>query len=181
MKRIAFLVFTNANGKVRLTPFVIVCSLRPISFGGQVALELVIDHAGGRKSWMNRELFFSWLHRASNFIARILQRKISLLLDNASYRGTALDVPELSYIHIYFLPKRTTPILQPIDLGLIASIKRKYRRRQCKHAVDLIEIGIERNLYKVDIKLAINWFYGIWDRIPKRIIRNCWAWPKLIY
>ena len=88
--------------------------------------------------------------------------------------------PKLSHIQIYFLLKGTTPIVQPLDLGVIAYIKLKYRRRQCKHAVDLIESGIERNLYKVDIQLAITWFYDIWDRIPNRIIRNCWAKSKLI-
>lgn len=43
------------------------------------------------------------------------------------------------------------------------------------YAVDLIYSGFKGDPYKVDISMAGQWLYTIWDRPQNDIIYNCWA------
>ena len=50
-----------------------------------------------------------------------------------------------------------------MDLIVIACIKRWYKKREVKRAVDLFENSERENLYKIDIKLAGLWISSIWS------------------
>ena len=56
---------------------------------------------------------------------------------------------------LYVLPKCATSILQPLDMGIIASTKKMYQFKLSERAVLLIDDGISEDLYKNDIKQAI--------------------------
>jgi len=49
-------------------------------------------------------------------------RKILLILDNPPYH----KISNCSAIEILFLPKNTTALLQPLDLGIIKAFKNNY-------------------------------------------------------
>ena len=104
---------------------------------------------------MNRELFFAWLHRVDDYIARTEGRKILLLVDNASVHGSEENHPVLSNVHLHFLPKNTTAILQPLDAGVIACVKKRYQKKQIERGIDLIEQGNLDSIYNVDLKSAM--------------------------
>ncbi len=84
-------------------------------------------------------------------------RKVLLFIDNASAHETIENLPTLKHIHIEFLSKRKTLLLQPLDLEVIACLKSRYKRKVVQRAVDLIEDRHSEILYRVDLKLA-----GIW-------------------
>jgi len=50
-----------------------------------------------------------------------------LILDNASVHGIASDL-ELKHLKIIFLPPNTTSMTQPMDAGIIQTIKLRYRK-----------------------------------------------------
>ena len=50
---------------------------------------------------------------------------MQLLIDNASCRGQTDNLPYLRYVRVHFLPKGTTSVLQPLDQGLIACMKKR--------------------------------------------------------
>ena len=52
-------------------------------------------------------------------------RKIDLFVDNFSGH----TVPELNNIRIHFFPANTTSVLQPLDQGIIRSVKSYYRKQ----------------------------------------------------
>ena len=100
------------------------------------------DYHANRKSWMTTELFVSWLYRFSSFISRSNpQRRVILLLDNCSAHGSAESLPNLSNVDYQFLRPNTTSKLQPLDAGIIAALKTRYREKQYDHALDCIDAG----------------------------------------
>ncbi len=44
--------------------------------------------------------------------------------------GRQEDLLHLQSINVVYLPKRTTSNIQPVDAGVVACIKRRYRREQ---------------------------------------------------
>ncbi len=129
---------------------------------------------------MNFAIFIECLWRFNTFIGETAGRRALLLLDNASVHGREEDLPDFPNVQVKFLPKRTTSILQPLDLGIIACFKRRFQQKQAHRAVYLIEEGICEGIYRVDMKLAIQWVYNIWFRTHNRIVLNCWLKSGII-
>ena len=103
---------------------------------------------------MNNLKFFMWLQQFDDHIVRTPGRNVLLFVDNCSAHGAPTNLPELRHIRIDFLLKNTTSILQPVDLGVIAWIKLRYKQMIVQHAVDLIDGVQSEHLYKVDLRLA---------------------------
>ena len=49
------------------------------------------------------------------------------------------------------LTKNATSRVQPLDAGIIASIKRRFRRGEMDRATDMIEDGVTKNSYSIDL------------------------------
>ena len=58
--------------------------------------------------------------------------------------------------------------------GIIAALKKRYRRKKMERAVDLADENIS-NIYKVDILTAMKWIKRIWEDLPAAVITNCWT------
>ncbi len=97
------------------------------------------------KDWMNTMMFTRWRYRIDTRIG-------------------------INRIHIEFLAKRTTSILQPLDLGIIACLKSTYKRKLASPAVDLIKDGYSKMLYRIDLKLSGMWVEDITSRIQIKIM-----------
>ena len=78
---------------------------------------------------MTRDLFFEWLIEFDFYIGRTPGCRVALLIDNACCHGRIENLPSLRNVAVLFLPKRTTSRVKPLDAGIIACIKRRYRRR----------------------------------------------------
>lgn len=85
------------------------------------------------------------------------------------------NFPNYRYLRVRFLSKNTTSVLQPIDAGVIACIKRRYQQRLYDRAVDLIDGRYLENPCDVDLKLRIKWVYEIRFRMERRAISNYWV------
>ena len=96
-----------------------------------------------------------------------------LLLDNATFLGSIARLPEFSNVSVLFLSKRTTSRLQPMNSGVIATLKRRYRSRLYEPALDFMEGDDTCKLYQVDILRAVKWMYDIWVKVDSPIIHNC--------
>ncbi len=122
---------------------------------------------------MNTLSFFEWQGRFDSYIGRTRNKRVVLLLDNASCHGSNTNTPVLSNVTVIFLPKRTTSRLQPMDAGVIADIKRRYRIRKYERALDLMEGDDTYKLYQVNVLTAIEWMHEIWNEIDSTTIHNC--------
>ena len=140
--RISFLVCTNADGSERMRPMVIGRSKKPRCFGQFLPSEYGFYNRNNKKAWMNKLLFFEWLFCFDACIGSSTGRRAILLIDNCSGHGDISTIPELYHVHVLFLPKNTTSVLQPLEAGVIAAVKKEYRKQFSTRAVDLIESGI---------------------------------------
>ncbi|XP_051161468.1 jerky protein homolog-like [Leptopilina boulardi] len=95
---------------------------------------LNIIYTEQNKSWMNENLFMSWYKDV--FIPRVIEHqkstgtkgKVILILDNAPCHP---DVDELNSLHgnfeVLYLPRNASPLIQPMEQGLISMTKKLYK------------------------------------------------------
>lgn len=172
--RITLLACCNNDGSERMPLMIIGTAVRPRPFKGKFGSELGFDYHANRKAWMTKELFFAWLKRLDLYIGRTPGRKILLLLDNCSAHGKKEEMPPLHNVRVEFLPPNTTSMVQPMDAGIIAWVKAKYKRRLLFRVFENIEMG-KKSIYNVDILTAIRWTCAEWDSCPREVIKNCFT------
>lgn len=178
--RLSYLACCNASGTERLPLMCIGSAMKPRCFNKKSGGELGFDYHANRKAWMTTALFFDWIMRFSSYITRSdPSRRVLLLLDNCSAHGTAESLPAVNNVEIMFLPPNTTSKLQPLDAGIIAATKTRYRKWQYERALDCIDAAVN-NIYKVDQLTAMKALRRIWKNIPQSILHNCWKHTGLL-
>ena len=166
----------NADGTDKLQPFFIGHALIPRCFQKKSAAELGFYYRNNTKAWMTGLFFREWLEEFDKKM-RSTNRHVLLLLDNAPSHATGDLV--LTHTNVLMLPPNTTSKIQPMDAGIIAAFKRRYRRFQLRDAIDKDEHGI-RDIYKVDQLRAMRWALAAWNDITDVTICNCFKHTKLI-
>jgi len=91
---------------------------------------------------MSAYSFGLWLRNfQADIVAKDPSRKILLLLDNASSHVKATKIAQdngrINNIEVVFLPKNSTSVTQPLDAGIIAVFKRRYRESISLSSVNL--------------------------------------------
>lgn len=104
-------------------------------------------------------------------------RKILLLLDNAT--SHCINDLNLSNIEVLFLPAGTTSKIQPLDAGIIASFKSKYKQKFVKWLLKNYQEGSNNNkiLSLID---AIKFISLSWYDVTQETVFNCWKHSGLI-
>uniref|UniRef100_A0A1B6DUU2 DDE-1 domain-containing protein n=1 Tax=Clastoptera arizonana TaxID=38151 RepID=A0A1B6DUU2_9HEMI len=96
--------------------------------------DLPVWYRSQNKAWMSESIFKEWffqqfVHQVERFLEKkTLPRKAVLLLDNATTH------PDTEYlqdkdIKAIFLPPNITFLIQPMDQGVLAALKKRYRRK----------------------------------------------------
>ena len=131
-RRSTILVGGNASGDMKLTPLWIHNSKRPRPFKNVDMNKLPVFWNSNKKAWMTTAVFEDWLE--VQFIPEVkkycrrkrIEFKILLILDNCSSH------PDLSHVNenvqFLFLPPNTTSLIQPMDQGVIATLKALYKK-----------------------------------------------------
>ncbi|GBN83483.1 Jerky -like [Araneus ventricosus] len=83
--------------------------------------------------WMNSSLFSEWFHdcfvpEVKKNLKKLKLKKAVLLMDNAPAHPD-VETLKAENITCKFMPPNTTAILQPMDKGIIESMKRCYRKQ----------------------------------------------------
>ncbi|XP_065645821.1 tigger transposable element-derived protein 4-like [Hydra vulgaris] len=170
--------FGEKNSKVRLTGiaagsatgeklpmFVIGKSKNPRCFKHNK--QLPCTYKNQLKSWMTGDLFTEWVMKLDSFF-RAQDRKVALLVNKCSAHP---HIEGLSNINLIFFPPNTTSVLQPMDQGVIRSLKAHYRHkivRLCIKAVDNNE-----PMPKISILQAMKDLISSWNAVSKETVINC--------
>ena len=93
---------------------------------GLTTAQLGVEYYSNKKGWMTTAVFNTWITNWNHNL-RWMQgnRKVVLFVDQASSHV----LQDLSNIRIQFLPPNMTSKLQPMDQGVIRSLKCHYRSR----------------------------------------------------
>jgi hypothetical protein len=120
-------------------------------------------------AWMTGLLWERWL-RTIDMVMVAEKRTIALIVDNAPTHSTPAD---LTNIELFFLPKNSTPIAQPLDAGIIRNFKLFYQEKVLQRRRDAIysekgELGVMRE------NEAIQFLREAWETVKVETIQHCW-------
>ena len=86
----------------------------------------------------------------------------------------------VNVLFIEFLPANTTFLRRPLDIGIIASIKQRFKNRQFHRLLDIGTNIDFRNMCKIDLKTAMLWMREIWSDLPVSVIKKRWRKTGLV-
>lgn len=171
--RLTCLLSSNWSGTDKLKPLVIGKSQKPRCFRNVKDFnKLPVTWRANKKAWMNTFLFDEWLTELNKDMKR-KGRKILMFLDNAPSHPKK----EFSNIEVKFFPANCTSELQPMDQGIIQSMKIGYRKRLLKKVlsqVDTCSSGDEV-VKSINVQDAIDWISQAWAEVRPDTIRKCYA------
>jgi hypothetical protein len=137
--------------------------------------------------YMTNEIFLEWLQRFQlSIVSENPKRKILLLMDNAGCHTKAIkgNAHLFENIQVVFLPPNSTSVTQPLDAGIMAVFKMRYRQIIGDKTIllrvrnDLDKSGSRRRAknpwnIKVSNLEAWNSIVRAWGYVKPESIRNC--------
>lgn len=187
--RVTLYICTNATG-FRVPIAVIGKSAKPNCFSTR-PLPPGVNYYSQNRAWSDTTTMRKWFYDC--FLPTIRSKTsapVALLLDNASaHEENDLKDPR-GQVSIFSLPANTTAKLQPMDAGIIAALKCRYKYDLiCEIVARLGEAARAREFYKgakagtkglneghmPHILDAIEMVQRAWDCISARTICRCWA------
>lgn len=130
----AILAFAMSAKGEKLSSLTVGNASKPRAFYDFNTSEFV-DYAHPRNSWTNSSIFHTYLEILKSKV-NLRNRKILLRVDNCPTHKVTDDC---SNVKVLFLPPDTTDVLQPLDLGIIGSLKCKFRKFLARRANLYIE------------------------------------------
>lgn len=166
-ERITVLVGANFTGTKKSKLLIIGKSKNPRCFKNIKKLPVLYEN--NSKSWMTSQIFEKYV-RNWDTEARKRGEKILLLVDNCPAHP---NVDNLRAIKLVFLPPNTTSLLQPMDQGVIKSLKVHYRKLMVLNAIQKIENKCDYRV--VNLLDAILLISKAWERVTESTIANCYS------
>lgn len=187
--RITAMVCANATGNHRLPLLVIGKSKKPRAFKNLNMNALTVNYYAQKSAWMDQTIFFDWFHKV--FVPQVkvhlaekqLPQKALLLMDNAPTHPSGELKSDDGNITCLVLPANTTPLIQPMDQGIIENMKRRYRKYFIESLLSSDDaIGIKEFWKKYTIKDAIFNVASAWADLSVSNLKNGWnkLWPDII-
>ncbi|GET55951.1 CENP-B homolog protein 2-like [Rhizophagus irregularis DAOM 181602=DAOM 197198] len=149
-ERVSILATCNASGDERL-PLVFIHKYEtPHALKGIEKRSLPVWYYWNSKAWMQRNN--ARCHESEN-------------------------INSLSNVKVHFLPPNTTSFLQPLDQGIIYSLKAQYRKLLCQNRIQAYDFYEEGDPIPppIDIFDSINLIADAWKKVSKKTILNSWA------
>lgn len=160
----SYLACSNADGSDKVLLLTIDSAVRLQCFNNTSGDKLGFYYRANKKAWITSTIFLNGYSFFSAHIWKEKDRKIILLMDHASSSWTEESIPVYDNVTILFLPPNTTSKLQPMDAGIIAALKRSYRKFQYKRAFDALEavLAADKNLCSWPTNCFEGWYaFGI--------------------
>lgn len=168
-QRFTAFVCANMTGLEKRKLLVIGKSAKPRCFKN--VKKLPVNYTANKKSWMTSVIFEEELRKWDKELAS-KKRKIILLVDNC----TAHPKLNLTNINLVFFPANCTSILQPMDQGVIRSLKSHYRKQLLKKIILCMDNAQPVNVTILD---AIQYLDIAWKEVTPRTISRCFKKAKV--
>lgn len=160
--RVSIVVGASMIGE-KLPLLVIGKSAHPRAFRNK---RVPLDYTHNSKAWMTGYIFQEYVRKIDKRMASN-SRHIALIVDNCP---SHVRVNNLHFVTLIFLPPNTTSKTQPMDCGVIWSLKAHYRKQlMAKHL-----IAHDANMtFKSNLLLSLNWLQCSWESVTEETIANC--------
>lgn len=164
-KRVTILLCSSMDGSDKRPLLVIGRSKKPRCFKG--SRRLPVEYTANLKAWMTRGIFTRWLE-AFDADMRKQGRSVCLYLDNCSAHHVE-DI-SLTNVRIIFFPPNCTSVIQPLDQGVIKSVKAAYRGRLIRKML----LNMERQRpTEINLFMALEMLAAAWTATSSSVIENC--------
>ena len=118
---------------------------------------------------MDGNLFTEWVRQLNNkFVAE--GRKIALIINNCPAHR---EIDNFQAVELIFLPPNTTSKTQPMDQGVIRSLKAHYHPKVVKRYI--ASIDTKKGIPSINILNAMSLLVDAWDRVRAATIKNCFC------
>lgn len=179
--RVTVLGCANAAGSLKLKPLVIGKPKKPRAFKNTNVDTFPSTYRNQKNAWMDSLLFKQWFFDdfvpiVEAFLERKqLPRKALLILDNAPSHPDANELVS-DGIRTIFLPPNVTPLIQPLDQGVLETLKRNYKKRLLRNLLEKLEDGLSvtNALKLITLKDVVYWVSEAWDNVREDTIRRSW-------
>lgn len=187
--RLTIAACSNASGNHKMRLFVIGKSKKPRAFKHVNMASLPVYYQHQNSAWMDSYLFKKWFFEEfvpdveKHLKMKNLPLNAVLLLDNAPSHPSENEL-KMGNIRAMFLPPHVTPLIQPMDQGVIEWLKKRYRRKYVGSLLEQTEGG--SNLFEAmksfNIKDAIYTVAQAWEEIKDTTLQNSWKklWPSVM-
>lgn len=170
--RITVLVCANMDGTEKRALTVIGKSNKPRCF--KHVKNLPVHYLANTKAWMTGDFFKSELQRWDHELMKE-NKKVLLLLDNCPAHP---KIDTLKNIKLVFLPANSTSKLQPLDQGVIRSLKCKYRTQVLAKVLECVE---QKKDCVVTLLDAVRFLSKAWRQVKPQTIRNCFRHAGFVF
>ena len=119
------------------------------------------------KSWIDRELFEEWVREIDRYF-ETQGRTIALLVENCPAHP---EIEGLKAINLVLLPSNAEFCIQPMDQGIINSLKAKYRHLLVQKYVTALEL--RKDVDEISLLSAMSMLTSAWDMVTKATVINC--------
>lgn len=168
--RLSVLVGTNMTGTEKFQLLFIGKSKQPRCFKKKTPKAAGFNYYFNKKAWMTSAVFTNFMAAFEKKMVR-QERHCLVLLDNFS--GHQWDEDDVQHTDIEFFHPNLTPYVQPMDAGIIRTLKAKYKKAILERSLDLEESG-EQDIFKIDQLQAMRILEKAWDAVSEQTIANCW-------
>ena len=147
--------------------FVIGKSVKPCCFKG--IKKKPCRYSAQKKCCTISDLFEEWVRELGRKFQRG-DRKIALIVDNFPAHP---DINDLNAIELVFLPRNTTSHTQPMDQGVIWSLKSKYRILSVRRIITALEN--DEDIPSFSVLDAMKMLVLVWESVNEETIINCFS------
>lgn len=179
--RVTLLACSNATGDCKLKLLLIGKSAKPRAFKNISISSLPVLYKNQKSAWMDSKIFKEWFF--DSFVPQVekylaennLPRKALMLMDNCPAHPDTEEMVS-GEIKTMFLPPNVTPLLQPMDQGVLENLKRNYKRRRLKLLIKEIDEGNEvlHTLKAITMKDVVYMTAESWEEVKSSTLERSW-------
>uniref|UniRef100_A0A5S6QAI5 HTH CENPB-type domain-containing protein n=1 Tax=Trichuris muris TaxID=70415 RepID=A0A5S6QAI5_TRIMR len=180
-ERVTVMVCANALGTNRIPLYLIGRAKTPRSFKN--TKKPLVEYGYQRMAWIAVQLFKDWFIKI--FIPEVMQlKKTGRTLPEIAFSDNAPAHPSAKYLNmvdefvtVKFLPPNVTALIQPMDQGVIGTLKRHYRKqllRQLLLAEDNTVQTVMSFYKKINVRDCCYMAAQSWSFLTQSTLRNSW-------
>ena len=194
LDRVTLVVCCNANGTEKVPITMIGKAKEPACIVGN---SWPLPYLAQKNAWIDIPTFNKWFdHVFVPFVRSRTNRKVLLILDNAPGHAEAF---ERDAIKVIFFPANVTSWKQPMDMGIIAALKKRYKYHLIREILtyhdspENVKIRLEdaaKRMRRGSVGLAFgksahlldaaNLIVIAWNEIKQETLFNCYRKADII-
>jgi hypothetical protein len=183
-QRLSAVLCSNADGSFKMDPTFIGKAAEPGCLRGSKRWRKRYNYLNNKNAWMNEEAFLEWTQLFKDQI-KAYKRKIGLpenapvllVMDNHKGHFIPKNHPvRPDWLDLLYLSPNTTSLVQPLDGGIIAVWKLRYRKRFVIYLHQWMSRHADKTLAQAirsfNMKLAMDMSTEVWSELEPEIIKR---------